>query len=110
MKRILISTITGGLLGILCIVGVGLRLGFSGNWLFLFSMWYNRVLMGLLIGFAGSFMIVKSKKNFYLRGLFFGLIVTSAHGLSTGFRDIPSFFAGLFYGLIIDYIATKYGD
>ena len=108
MKRIQISIIAGALLGVLCIVGVGFRVGFSGNWPFLFSMWYNRVLMGVLIGFAGGLKIVKSKFNIYLRGFVLGLLVTSAHAFSTGFRDIPSFFAGLAYGLIIDFLASKY--
>ena len=37
--------------------------------------------------------------------------MTSAHFLSTEFRDIPSFFAGLGYGVIIDLTATYfYGE
>ncbi len=107
MKRILISTITGALLGVICIIGVGARVGFSGNYLFLFSMWYNRLLMGFVIGLSGKLRILKSNKNPYLRGILLGLLVTLAHSISTGFRDIPSFFAGIVYGIIIDYVATK---
>ncbi len=113
-RRLSIATLFGALLGILCIVGVGGRVGFSGNWLYLFSMWYNRLVMGVLIGLAGGFVIIKDERykwiNVSIRGLIFGLFITSAHFLSTEFRDIPSFFAGLAYGLIIDLGATFFGE
>lgn len=108
-RRILIATITGALLGVFCIVGVGYRLGFEGNWTFLLATWYNRVLMGFLIGAASDFEVISSKKNKYVRGLIFGTLVTSALFLSTQFRDLPSFFAGIVYGVIIDYTATRWG-
>lgn len=108
LKRIIIAILTGSILGILCIIGVSKRLGFSGNELFLFALWYNRFLMGIVIGIASDLKIIKTKWNFLLRGGIFGLIVTTAFFLSTGFRDIPSFFAGIIYGIIIDYFATKF--
>lgn len=108
-KRILAGIVTGALLGILCIVGVGYRIGFGGNWNFLVAVWYNRVIMGLVIGLASGFEIISSDKNKYVRGFILGTLVTLAVSLSTWFRDLPSFFAGIAYGVIIDYVATKYG-
>ncbi|MFW6040672.1 MAG: hypothetical protein ACOC85_02435 [Thermoplasmatota archaeon] len=108
-KRLIIAIIMGAALGVLCIVGVGMRIGYSGNELFLFSMWYNRVIMGILIGLAYDIKIINSDKNFILRGLLLGLIVTSAITLTSEFKDWPSFFAGIAYGVIIDWAATRFG-
>lgn len=107
-RRILLAVITGAVLGVFCIIGVGTRIGFSGNELFLFAMWYNRVIMGLLIGLAGDLNIIHSDKNFIPRGLILGLLVTSAITLTSGFIDWPSFFAGIVYGVIIDFVATRW--
>lgn len=109
-KRVFVAIIAGALLGVLCIVGAGSRIGFTGNWNFLFAVWYNRVIMGLVIGLAGGLKFIKSDRNKYVRGLVLGILVTLAVSLSTGFRDVPSFFAGVAYGVIIDYVATRYDE
>ena len=103
MKRINLSIILGMILGVFCIIGVGTRISFNGNEVFFFGMWYNRVIMGLIIGLAG-----RLKFNLYLRGSFLGLIISLAFFLSANFRDVPGFFAGIFYGVIIDVFASKY--
>lgn len=107
-KRLLYAVITGALLGILCIVGIGFRLGFAGNEVFLFSAWFNRLIMGLVIGLAGGISITRGKSNWVWRGLIFGFIVSYAWYLDTGYRDLVGFFAGVVYGLIIDGVATYY--
>lgn len=111
-KRVGISVLIGAILGIFCIIGVGTRLGFSENGWYLFGMWYNRVVMGLLIGFAGSWKILEEEekllKNAIVRGIILGTIVTSAILFSTSFRDIPSWGAGIIYGIIIDVGATHF--
>ncbi len=108
-KRVMISVIMGAVLGVLCIVGVGARIGYSGNELFLFAMWYNRIVMGLLIGLAYDIKIIDSNKNFILRGLLLGLIVSLAITFTSEFRDWSSLFAGIAYGVIIDFVATRFG-
>jgi hypothetical protein len=112
-KRLGIAILTGALLGILCIIGVGLRLpgGYFANWVFLIGMWYNRVIMGLVIGLADEIVFIKGENsrmwaNAIVRGLLFGVILSAAIFLSTEFRDIPSFFAGIIYGIIIDLVST----
>lgn len=109
-KRLWLATIAGAVLGIFCIIGIGLRLGFSGNEMLLLGAWYNRLIMGLIIGLAGGITVWKGKSNWVWRGLMFGLIVSFAWYLDTGFRDIMGFFAGLVYGLIIDFVATRYSQ
>jgi len=109
-KRLAIGLVMGAILGVFCIVGVGLRVGFEDNRLFLLAMWYNRVVMGLVIGLAGGLRLVDSKHNVLVRGFVLGLVVTTAITLSSEFRDWPSFFAGLAYGVIIDWVATRYGS
>ncbi len=108
-RRIILSVLTGAVLGILCIVGVGTRIGFSGNEMFLFAMWYNRIVMGLLIGLAYDIKLIDSDKNYIVRGLLLGLLVTLAITFTSEFRDWPSFFAGIVYGVIIDFVATRWG-
>jgi len=107
-KRLQISLLAGAVLGIFCIIGMGLRLGFANNELFLLAAWYNRVIMGLVIGLVGGISIIKGKSNPLARGLGFGLMISLAFHLSTGLRDPIGFGAGIVYGPIIDYIASKY--
>ncbi|WGI17326.1 hypothetical protein [Methanonatronarchaeum sp. AMET-Sl] len=102
----------GAILGIFCIIGVGGRIGFEGNEWFITGMWYNRVVMGAIIGFAGTWTLIPGKdnwlKNSAIRGLILGVFVTTAIAITTGFNDIPSWFAGVVYGVIIDVITTYY--
>ena len=97
IKRIVIGVITGAILGIICIVGVGSRLGFDNNEIYLIGMWYNRVVMGAIVGLSGEIMLIEDNNNYnaILRGTIFGTIITSAIFFSTSFRDVPSFFAGI---------------
>ena len=106
-KRLLVAIITGAILGVFCIIGVGSRIGY-GNYIFLLAMWYNRVVMGLLIGLSGEIRLTKGPINTVIRGFILGIIVSSTIFLSSEFRDVPSFFAGMVYGIIIDFVATRY--
>ncbi len=112
-RRIGIALIVGALLGILCIIGVGSRIpGGYSNIVYLTAVWYNRVLMGLMVGLAGGITLIKSDKNknyinAIVRGLLIGLIVSSATLLlSETILDLMGWFAGIIYGPIIDVVAT----
>jgi hypothetical protein len=114
-KRLGIAVLSGALLGIVCIIGVGVRIpgGYLANIVFLIGMWYNRVIMGLVIGLADEIVIIKGDNNrmwanSIIRGIVFGFLVSLAIFLSTEFRDLLSFFAGIVYGLIIDLVATAF--
>ena len=113
-RRIGISVITGALLGVLCIIGVGARIPDQySNVIYLTAVWYNRVIMGLMVGFAGHVTIIKSENeknyvNSIVRGIIIGLIVSSATLLlsDTIPLDWLGWFMGLLYGPIIEVVAT----
>jgi len=112
LKRIGFATIIGALLGIFCILGASERIGgWPGNEVILIGLWYNRVIMGLVIGFAGDLILIKkgirSKwVNSTIRGAFFGLIISLQFYLSTNFLDLLGFLAGILFGIIIDILCT----
>ncbi|MGY5858699.1 MAG: hypothetical protein RTU63_04965 [Candidatus Thorarchaeota archaeon] len=112
-RRIGAAIIVGALLGVLCIIGVGSRIpGGYSNVVYLTAVWYNRVIMGIIVGLAGGITIVKSerKKNFpnaIVRGLIIGIVVSSATLLlSETIIDWLGWIAGIAYGPIIDVVAT----
>ncbi len=113
-RRIGISTIMGALLGVLCIIGVGGRIpgGIEGNMIYLIGIWYNRLIMGVLIGFSGGWTILKSDNpknlgNALIRGIIFGILVSTATLFHTPtITDYLGMLAGYAYGPIIDLIAT----
>jgi hypothetical protein len=108
-RRLTISVMSGAVLGVICIIGGGVRAGgFAGNGLYLFAMWYNRVVMGLIIGLAGGWRIMDGPANRYVRGALLGFLVSAALFLSTGMRDMVAFFAGIVYGVIIEFAARRY--
>lgn len=106
-NRLNVSLISGAVLGIFCILGGSLRLGWQGNQLLLFSLWYNRLLMGLVIGLAGGLQLVDAKLNWLLRGAVLGLGVSAAYFLTAGAGDWVSFLAGLVYGVIIEFVLQR---
>lgn len=109
-KRLIIALLSGAVLGIFCIIGVGIRLGFEGNELFLIATWYNRLIMGLVIGLAGGIALVDGRYNPLLRGLLLGTTISLALFLSTEMRDPLGFAAGIVYGAIIDIVASRYSE
>ena len=103
-KRMLICIITGAVLGVVCIVGAQLRSGFEHDAPYLFSFWFNRLLLGIVIGLA-SFKL--STIQTLGRGALLGLLVSFAFYSSTGFQDVVGFIAGIVYGVIIEFAALK---
>ncbi|RAK05053.1 hypothetical protein C8C77_13519 [Halanaerobium saccharolyticum] len=103
-KKLKVSVITGALLGVICIIGGGIRMGFSGNGLYLFALWYNRLIMGFLIGLTN----MKPGITGLIKGGFLGFIISLAFYLSTGMTDLISFIAGIIYGVIIVAVARKF--
>ena len=107
-KRLVGAVIIGAFLGVICIVGGSARAGgWAGNETYLIAMWYNRVIIGLLIGLAGRWDPLPGPLNRYVRGLLLGTAVSLAFFLTTGFQDIIAFFAGGVYGVIIEYGVRK---
>ncbi len=101
-----VSLIMGAILGVVCIVGASIRSGFDLNVIYLFAFWYNRLLMGFVIGLLDG---KKGLPKILYRGALIGLLVSFAFYSSTGFSDPVGFVAGIIYGVIIEYIAFKFG-
>lgn len=98
-KRLKEALIGGALLGIVCVVGAYIRSGSTASPTFVFSLWYNRVIIGLVIGAPWK---ETSRTKSLLRGAVLGLLVSFAFYSSTGFQDPISFAAGIVYGAIIE--------
>ena len=103
-KRMKEALIGGALLGIICVVGAYVRSGSTASPVFVFSLWYNRVIIGLAIGAPWN---ETSRTKALLRGAFLGLLISFAFYSATGFRDHISFVAGILYGAIIEGWLTR---
>ena len=99
--------VAGALLGVVCIIGAQLRSGFERDAVYLFSFWFNRLLMGIVIGLVWSKM---STVKAIVRGAILGLLVSFAFYSSTGFTDLIGLIAGIVYGVIIEYVALRLGE
>jgi len=106
-RRMLICIITGALLGVVCIIGAQLRSGFANEAYYLFAFWFNRLLMGIVIGLAWNKL---NTMQAIARGAILALLVSFAFYSSTGFKDVIGFIAGIVYGIIIEYAALKLGE
>jgi uncharacterized membrane protein len=98
-KRMKEALIGGALLGIICVVGAYVRSGSTASPVFVFSLWYNRVIIGLAVGAPWN---ETSRTKALLRGAILGLLVSFAFYSSTGFQDHISFVAGIVYGAILE--------
>lgn len=103
-KKLMISIIAGILLGIVCVIGASIRFGDDISSYMIFALWFNRLLMGIVIG--APWEEVNLPKSL-MRGAFLGLIVSFAYFASIGFSDIVSFLVGAVYGIIIEYLIFK---
>jgi len=104
-KRLPVALITGAVLGIFCIIGAMVRFQFQKDFIYLFSLWYNRLLMGMVIGLCPSGGKLPAA---LLRGVFLGILVSLAFFAATGFTDVISFAAGAVYGIIIEAVAVRF--
>ena len=106
-KRAVIGLLSGAVLGVFCILGLKFRMGDRVAGMFLFATWFNRLIMGMMIGFYTP--ISNKIANSAIRGGLLGLIISFSLYVATDFFDSVGFIAGIFYGIIIDIICTKYG-
>jgi len=98
-KRLKLALSGGAVLGIFCVVGAYLRSGGTASPNFIFALWFNRVIIGLVVGAPWN---TTSKSKNLLRGAILGLLVSFAFYSSTGFQDHISFIAGVIYGVILE--------
>jgi uncharacterized membrane protein len=98
-RRMKEALIGGALLGIVCVVGAYIRSGSTASPGFVFSLWYNRVIINLAVGAPWK---ERSRSQALLRGALLGLLVSFGFYSATGFQDHISFVAGILYGAIIE--------
>ena len=98
MKQYSRGLLIGALLGIVCIVGASLRSNEQLSTLYLFSFWFNRVMMGFTFSLLPN---VKTSLNKVFIGLSLGLLISFMFYSATGFQDHMGFLAGGAYGLIL---------
>lgn len=98
-KRMKIALIGGALLGLVCVAGAYVRYGGAASPFLIFSLWYNRVIIGLVVGAPWE---ATDRGRALLRGALLGLLVSFAFYSSTGFADHVSFVAGILYGAILE--------
>lgn len=103
-QRMKAAIAAGAVLGVFCIMGAWIRSGPAQGTDYFFSFWYNRLLMGVVIGLSGG----QKGKPHLLRGAGLGFLVSFAFYSSTGFHDPMGFLAGIIYGMIIEFFASRY--
>lgn len=102
-RRLKISLTTGAVLGLFCVTGARFR-GTVDSTSLLFALWYNRIIMALLIG------VIEKEGPLIkrlLRGAVLGFLVSLSYFASVGFNDLISFLAGIVYGVIIEYVLFR---
>ena len=105
------AILAGMMLGVVCIVGASLRASEPLSGAYLFAFWFNRVLMGLLIG---VFPLPKKAAQRLMVGAGLGLFVSFAFFSATEFYDLMGFLVGAPYGMIIvsvmDFKKIRFGQ
>ncbi len=113
-KRILVATGLGMILGVICVIGQAQRGPVDplpNTVIYLLGAWYNRVLIGIMIGLAGDITIYKTSThwmNSAIRGAIIGLLLSTAFGLLSQSLELLYFFAGILWGIIIDVVTTRF--
>ena len=103
-RRLVVSIIIGAILGVFCIIGAQSRYDGTLSNGYLFGFWFNRILMGMVIGLMVP---LKDMKLSLIRGAVIGLIVSFGFYSATEFLDVTGFLVGAVYGIIIAFIAFK---
>lgn len=103
IRRIAISTALGAIFGAICLYGTMTSLPGQLSTPILATIFYNRVLLGLVIGMAGSVPL-----HPMLRGAALGLAVSLEIALPSGFQGGALLLgAGAIYGIVTDLLATR---
>ena len=112
IKRMSIALILSAVFGVFCARGAAsVQIpGLVVTYAVLLATFYNRLLIGLVIGLAGSIHLIKGElANAALRGAISGVLVSLALATYGGLSGLPLVAFGLVYGIITDVAATKYG-
>ena len=109
-KRMLIALFFAGVFGVFCAMGTATVEipGFVVTLPYLLTIFYARLLIGLVIGLSEHVRIISGEmKNAALRGGIFGAIVTVVIAFYGGTEIF--ILSGIIYGIITDALATRFG-
>ncbi len=109
-KRLLIALVIAAIGGAFCAYGTTMIEipGLVVDTPLLATIFYGRLMIGLLVGLAGGVVLIKGElKNAALRGAILGAIMSVGLGFYGGMGVMV--IAGTVYGLIADVLATKFG-
>jgi hypothetical protein len=110
MKRLMISLLVGALSGLFCIYWTYLEMsGFATTIQYLLTIFYNRLLIGFVVAISESLKIFKGEpQNSISRGALIGAIISIGLYIQTG--SLGFILPGIVYGVIADFLATRYGS
>ncbi|HID73409.1 TPA: hypothetical protein EYP38_05710 [Candidatus Micrarchaeota archaeon] len=111
-KRMTIAVMASILFGIFCAWGSTMVQipGMVVTLPLLATIFYNRVLIGFMVGLAEHVSMLKDRlPNAALRGALIGAIVSIGVMLPGGLEAAALLVFGALYGAIVDVVATKYG-
>jgi len=100
-KRIIVAIIAGSLLGVFCVFGAQYRHNGELDNLYLFGYWFNRALMGLVVGLFHQDTVFFKR---IIRGTVIGLLVSFSFYSASEYKDFIGFLAGGIYGIIIELV------
>ncbi|MHA1675171.1 MAG: hypothetical protein ACTSYI_16285 [Promethearchaeota archaeon] len=111
--RLGIATGLGMIFGLMCILGQNLRMPenpLPNATIYLLGAWYNRVIMGILIGCADDCQFIKKGShpnlNAVIRGAILGALISVSFGLLHQRLEIVYFLAGILWGILNDTLTT----
>jgi hypothetical protein len=107
-KRMCLSLLLAGFFGVGCAYGTSTAVipGFTVTMPYLLTIFYGRLLMGLIIGLAGGVVLMKGAlKNAAVRGAIIGAVCSIGISFYGGAAIFIT--AGIVYGIITDVVATK---
>ncbi|MHA1270958.1 MAG: hypothetical protein ACTSPY_14285 [Candidatus Helarchaeota archaeon] len=114
LKRLFYSILLGVIFGAICATGVYFLIPettlIPNRYLYIAGAFYNRIIMGSLIGFAEELKLIKNKNdtfNSIIRGAILGIFVSVGFGLLQAYTNINFFIMGIIFGLLNDLITTK---
>jgi hypothetical protein len=109
-RRMSIALVIAALFGFFCAYGTSTVEipGFEMTMPYLLTIFYSRLLIGLVIGLAGGVRLLNGETaNAALRGGMFGAIVSIGISFYGGAAIFTA--AGIIYGAITDVLATRFG-
>ncbi len=108
LKRMLIALILTAFFGLMCAWGTSTVEipGFVMTTEYLLTIFYARLLIGVLVGFTENLKLVKGKmKNAVARGAKMGIIASIVISFYGGWEVFIA--TGIVYGIITDVVATR---